>query len=123
MSNQILDLFRELNRSLGLTVVIVTHDPLLAKKVDRVVAIRDGKTSSEFIRSRSYADELAELEQGMAVEEETHVEYAILDKAGRLQIPSNYLEAVGVKNSNKMVVTLEDGKIVLLPPQNETVSK
>lgn len=123
MANQILDLFRELNRSLGLTVVIVTHDPLLAKKVDRVVAIRDGKTSSEFIRSRSYADELAELEQGMAAEEETHVEYAILDKAGRLQIPSNYLEAVGMKNSNKMVVSVEDGKIVLLPPEDGKIAK
>ena len=43
MANQILDLFRELNRTIGLTIVIVTHDPLLAKKVDRVVAIRDGK--------------------------------------------------------------------------------
>ncbi|PYI55923.1 ABC transporter ATP-binding protein [Paenibacillus flagellatus] len=118
MANQILDLFRELNRTLGLTVVIVTHDPLLAKKVDRVVAIRDGKTSSEFIRSKSYADELAELEKGEAAREETHVEYAILDKAGRLQIPSNYLEAVGMNNTNKMVVTVEDGKIVLLPPEN-----
>lgn len=123
MAGQILDLFRELNRTLGLTVVIVTHDPLLAKKVDRVVAIRDGKTSSEFIRSRSYADELAELTQGMAAEEETHVEYAILDKAGRLQIPSNYLEAVGMKNSNKMVVTVEDGKIILLPPESEKIAK
>lgn len=119
MANQILDLFRELNRSMGLTVVIVTHDPLLAKKVDRVVAIRDGKTSSEFIRSKSYLDELAELERGIAAEEETHVEYAILDKAGRLQIPSNYLDAVGMKNTNKMVVTLEEGKIVLLPPEKE----
>jgi ABC-type lipoprotein export system ATPase subunit len=115
MANQILDLFRELNRSMGLTVVIVTHDPLLAKKVDRVVAIRDGKTSSEIIR-RSYADELAQLENE---EQDTHVEYAILDKAGRLQIPANYLEAVGVKNTNKMIVTLEDGKIVLLPPEDE----
>ncbi|MDF2713846.1 MAG: transporter ATP-binding protein, partial [Paenibacillus sp.] len=123
MANQILDLFRELNRSLGLTVVIVTHDPLLAKKVDRVVAIRDGKTASEFIRSRSYADELAELEQGVPAEAETHVEYAILDKAGRLQIPSNYLEAVGMNNSNKMVVSVEDGKIVLLPPEKEKVAK
>lgn len=125
MGNQILDLFRELNRSLGLTVVIVTHDPLLAKKVDRVVAIRDGKTASEFIRNRSYAEELAELEhgQGAPAEEETHVEYAILDKAGRLQIPSSYLDAVGMKNSNKMVVQMEDGKIVLLPPENEKVAK
>ncbi|MDF2662889.1 MAG: transporter ATP-binding protein, partial [Paenibacillus sp.] len=123
MSNQILDLFRELNRSLGLTVVIVTHDPLLAKKVDRVVAIRDGKTASEFIRSKSYADELAELEQGTPAESETHVEYAILDKAGRLQIPPNYLEAVGMKDTNKMVVSVEDGKIVLLPPEKEKVAK
>ncbi|GAA3404688.1 ABC transporter ATP-binding protein [Paenibacillus hodogayensis] len=123
MANQILDLFRELNRSLGLTVVIVTHDPLLARKVDRVVAIRDGKTSSEFIRSRSYADELAEMEQGAAAREETHVEYAILDKAGRLQIPANYLDAVGMKNTNKMVVTVEDGKIVLLPPADDKLVK
>lgn len=123
MSNQILDLFRDLNRSLGLTVVIVTHDPLLAKKVDRVVAIRDGKTASEFIRSRSYADELAELERGLAVEEETHVEYAVLDRAGRLQIPSNLLEEVGMKDANKMVVSVEDGKIVLLPPEPEKAAK
>jgi ABC-type lipoprotein export system ATPase subunit len=123
MAGQILDLFRELNRSLGLTVVIVTHDPLLAKKVDRVVAIRDGKTSSEFIRSRSYADELAELERGAAEAEETHVEYAVLDKAGRLQIPANLLEAVGMNNSNKMVVTLEDGKIVLLPPDKAEAAR
>jgi ABC-type methionine transport system ATPase subunit len=114
-----LDLFRELNRTMGLTVVIVTHDPQLAKKVDRVVAIRDGKTSSEFIRSKSYADELAELEKEA---EQTHIEYAVLDKAGRLQIPANYLEAIGVKNTNKVVVTLEDGKIVLLPPDRANIS-
>jgi ABC-type lipoprotein export system ATPase subunit len=119
MANQILDVFRELNRSLGLTVVIVTHDPQLAKKVDRVVAIRDGKTSSEIIRRKSYAQELMELEQGraQAPEEDSHVEYAVLDKAGRLQIPANYLEAIGMKNKNKMRVTLEDGRIVLLPPE------
>jgi len=116
-SNQILDLFRDLNRSLGLTVVIVTHDPLLAKKVDRVVAIRDGKTSSEMIRRKSYAEELAELEQGLIAEEESHVEYAVLDRAGRLQIPTNYLESIGIKNTNKVQLTLEDGKIVILPPE------
>ncbi len=69
MANQILDLFRELNRSFGLTVVIVTHDPLLAKKVDRVVAIRDGKTSSEILRRKSYQEELLELEQGIIAAE------------------------------------------------------
>jgi len=119
MANQILDLFRELNRSMGLTVVIVTHDPQLAKKVDRVVAIRDGKTSSEIIRRKSYAEEMAEMEEGRdpSAEEESHVEYAVVDKAGRLQIPSNYLESIGAAHTNKVRVTLEDGRIVLLPPE------
>ncbi|WP_040952219.1 ABC transporter ATP-binding protein [Gorillibacterium massiliense] len=121
MSDQILDLFRELNRNMGITVVIVTHDPLLAKKVDRVVAIRDGKISSEMLRKRSYSEELAELEQGGVTgdgaDEETHVEYAILDKAGRLQVPADYLKAIGIKNTNKVKVELVEGTIVLTPPE------
>ncbi|KQX45829.1 MULTISPECIES: ABC transporter ATP-binding protein [unclassified Paenibacillus] len=117
MANQILDLFRELNRSFGLTVVIVTHDPLLAKKVDRVVAIRDGKTSSEILRRKSYQEELLELEQGIvAAEDDSHIEYAVIDKAGRLQIPANFLESIGASNTNKIRVAMEDGRIVLLPP-------
>jgi len=121
MANQILDLFRELNRSMGLTVVIVTHDPLLAKKVDRVVAIRDGKTSAEFIRDKSYAEELAELERGAEAQDVSHIEYAVLDKAGRLQIPANYLEASGLENANKVRVAMEDGKIVLIPPDEKVL--
>ncbi len=118
MADQILDLFRELNRTIGITVVIVTHDPLLAKKVDRVVAIRDGKISSEMLRRKSYAEELAELELGIAQsEEDSHVEFAILDKAGRLQVPSAYLESIGVKDSNKVKLELADGKIVLTSPE------
>lgn len=118
MSDQILDLFRELNRTIGITIVIVTHDPLLAKKVDRVVAIRDGKISSEMLRRKSYAEELAELEQGIAAaEEDSHIEYAVLDKAGRLQVPAAYLESIGLKDSNKVKLELVDGKIVLAPPE------
>jgi len=118
MADQILDLFRELNRTIGITVVIVTHDPLLAKKVDRVVAIRDGKISSEMLRRKSYAEELAELELGIAQsEEDSHVEYAILDKAGRLQVPAAYLESIGVKDSNKIKLELADGKIMLTSPE------
>ncbi|WP_438434757.1 ABC transporter ATP-binding protein [Gorillibacterium sp. sgz500922] len=114
-SAQILDLFRELNRTLGLTVIIVTHDPRLAKKVDRVVAIRDGKTSSELIRRKSYSEELSELERA----EESHVEYAVMDKAGRLQIPASYLEAVGAEKLGRLRVVIEEGRIVLLPPEEE----
>lgn len=118
MGNQILDLFRDLNRDYGLTIVIVTHDPLLAKKVDRVVAIRDGKTSSEILRRKSYTEEMQEIEQGLSqLEEESHVEYVVIDKAGRLQIPASYLDSIGLKQKNKVRVMLEDGKITLLPPE------
>jgi ABC-type lipoprotein export system ATPase subunit len=118
MGNQILDLFRELNRNFGITIVIVTHDPLLAKKVDRVVAIRDGKTSSEILRRISYSEELLEIEQGLSEqEEESHVEYVVIDKAGRLQIPAAYLDSIGLKQKNKVRVMLEDGKITLYPPE------
>lgn len=114
-SNQIMDLFRDLNRNLNLTVVIVTHDRSISKKVDRVVAIRDGRTSSEFIRKKSYAEELEEIAQGIEQEqsEETHVELAVLDKAGRLQLPSQYLSAINVHGPNKLHVELEDNRIIL----------
>jgi ABC-type lipoprotein export system ATPase subunit len=115
-SNQVLDLFRTLNRTIGITIVIVTHDPELARKVDRVVQIRDGKTSAEMIRKVSYTDELAMLDAKSAMlEEESHTEYAVLDTAGRLQIPSGFLDTEGFKESNKVRVEMEDGRIVLYP--------
>ncbi|SFF08363.1 ABC-type lipoprotein export system, ATPase component [Paenibacillus catalpae] len=117
-SDQVLDLFRNLNQSLGITVVIVTHDPLLARKVDRVVQIRDGKTSAEMIRRESYADELARLDaEHLLTEQQSHIEYAVLDKAGRLQIPAGYLDAEGFKDSNKVRVEMEEGRIILYPQQ------
>lgn len=119
-SDQILELFRRLNREFGQTIVIVTHDPELAKKVDRVVAIRDGKTSSEMIRKTSYADELAELEAGSAYEDQTHDEYVVMDKVGRLQLPDHFLEEIGMKDKSRMRASVEDGKIVLLPPDSDT---
>ncbi|MEV5030315.1 ABC transporter ATP-binding protein [Paenibacillus sp. LPE1-1-1.1] len=117
-SNQVLDLFRTLNRTIGITIVIVTHDPLLARKVDRVVQIRDGKTSAEMIRRVSYAEEIALLDAESARHgTESHIEYAVVDKAGRLQIPAGYLDLEGFKDSNKVRVEMEDGRIILYPPE------
>ncbi|MDI6618372.1 MAG: ATP-binding cassette domain-containing protein [Clostridiales bacterium] len=120
-AGQILDLFRQLNRDIKVTIVIVTHDRQLSRKVDRVVAIRDGRTSSEFIRKKSYAEELAEIENGIEAkeDEETHEELAVVDRVGRLQIPREYLEALGIKGSSKLKVELEGDRVVLIPPQNK----
>ena len=114
-SNYLLDVFRKLNTDLGLTIVIVTHDRMLAHKVNRVVSIRDGKTSSERIM-HSYAKELAQL-HGFedAANEDTHEEFAVLDRAGRLQIPREMLTQMGIEG-NKVKLELRDGQIVIERP-------
>ncbi len=72
----VLRLLRQLNAELGLTTVLVTHDPIVAEAMDRSVAIRDGRTSTEVLHA-----EAAE-------------ETVIIDNVGRLQIPRPLLEAV-----------------------------
>lgn len=122
-SNKILDIFKELNRTEGITVVIVTHDVKLANHIDRVVAIRDGRTSSEIVRKRSYKAELDEMGEMLTheeneEEEQTHEELAVLDRSGRLQIPKEQLEALGLKGGDRVKVELDidGGGIRLIPP-------
>lgn len=105
-SDMILDIFRRFNRDLGLTIVIVTHDPSLAKKVDRVIAIRDGMTASEFLRRKE--------EGAFDDPEESHEEYAVLDRVGRLQVPRDYLEQLNVDNRVKM--EFDGEKIIIRAP-------
>lgn len=114
---QIMEIFRRINRETGLTIVIVTHDLSLSRQVDRVVAIRDGRTSSEFVRRNSYLDTefTGTLEEGT---EEEHVELAVVDGAGRVQIPKEYLSRLGIKGKSKLKVEqLDDGRVVLQTPQ------
>lgn len=117
-STAILDIFKELNKSEGITIVIVTHDVKLARHIDRVVAIRDGRTSSEIVRKRSYVEELNELGDIVRVENESddvREELVVLDRSGRLQLPKDYMEALEIKGGDKVKVELDetDKKIYL----------
>ena len=107
----ILDVFRDINKNTGLTVVIVTHDRMLSKKVHRVAAIRDGKISSERIMKQSYIERLNEI-TSLTEADEVQDEFAILDRAGRVQIPHDALEKLGVEG-NKVRMEVRDGEIVI----------
>ncbi len=43
MGNEILKFFRELNKDLGITIVMITHEFDIAKYAERLIHIRDGK--------------------------------------------------------------------------------
>lgn len=108
-AEDVLALFRQLNAQYGLTTIIVTHDPAIARSVDRVVTIRDGRTSSETIKR------VADVESALAAQEkdETAVsqtqpashfeEYVVVDAVGRLQIPPDLRAEMGITSR----VTLE----------------
>lgn len=115
-ANYIFDVFSELNKS-GQTILIVTHDVALSKKVKRVVAIRDGKISSERVLKEAYADRLQENTIDWR-QEDTQDEYAILDRAGRVQIPAEILQNLNLKG-NKISIGYHDGKVVLSNPDAE----
>ena len=116
-SSAILDMLRAINRESGLTIVIVTHDQLLAKKVSRVIAIRDGKIASERIMKESYLDRLSDI-SALTEVEEVQYEYAVLDKAGRLQLPADMLKKLGVAG-NRVRMELKDGEIIIRKPLEE----
>lgn len=113
-ADYIFDVFRKLNNEWGQTIIIVTHDVELSKKVNRVVAIRDGKISSERILRDRYQGKF-EAGQVNWMEEDTQDEYVIVDKAGRLQIPRHMLDELGL-DDNRIKVVFENGKIVLTKP-------
>ncbi len=113
-ATQIFKALRHLNIETGVTVIIVTHDRGVAKNVDRVVAISDGKTSSEFIRKRSYSEELEELDRMSGVEEsETHEELVVIDRHGRLKLPEEYMENIGLDKNSRIKMEMEGNRIVI----------
>ena len=104
---QVFEMLRTLNRSFGVTIVIVSHFPGVSQFVDRVVHIRDGRISSETISSISYRRDGSRTEN----------EYLVVDEAGRLQLPQEYAEQFRRRGLARL--DLEGGNITLRPSDGE----
>ncbi len=109
MAEDVLRMMQRINRQFGVTVIIVTHYFGIARWVDRVVRIRDGRIGSESYLRASY--------QGDQGSEE---EYLVVDRAGRLQLPREYMERFqhlnGAWDGLASTGMTEDGAEVTLRP-------
>ncbi|MEZ0447966.1 ABC transporter ATP-binding protein [Cellulomonas sp. ICMP 17802] len=104
-SHDVLEGLRTVNRELGTTVVVVTHDPGVSEHVQRTVAIRDGRTSSETVRRTHTRED--------GTEHVVAEELAVLDRAGRVQLPKDYRDALNLVG--RVRLALEESHVSLWP--------
>ncbi|MCI0157489.1 ABC transporter ATP-binding protein [Leifsonia shinshuensis] len=109
-SAEVLEAMRGVNRELGVTTLIVTHDPTVSDHVARTVQIRDGRTATEVLRRTGVT---AEGDEHMVAEE-----YAVLDRVGRLQLPQEYLTSLGMRE--RVRLALESDHVGVWPHVQQT---
>jgi ABC-type lipoprotein export system ATPase subunit len=119
---QTLDLLRTLNRELDLTILLVTHDAAIAGETDRVIAIRDGKTSTETVRRKepiaAAADGKVMASTVIGLSSMTHREVILVDRVGRLQLPHDIMEELNLQG--KVEVRRVGDHVELWPAEEET---
>jgi ABC-type lipoprotein export system ATPase subunit len=108
-SADVFGLLRGINRALGTTIVIVTHDAFVSEQVQRTVAIRDGRTSTETLRRTEQTHE----GHDRVIAEE----YAVLDRAGRLQLPRAHVEALDLRS--RVRLRLEEDHVGIWPDRGD----
>lgn len=105
-ADQIFDTMHALNAGYGVTIVIVTHDYAVSKRVNRVVGMRDGRASIEVLRQKDGS--------GVPLTEE---EFTVLDRTGRLQLPQGYIEQLGMRSLVRL--HLSDDHVAVYPAEQD----
>ncbi|MET0854076.1 MAG: ABC transporter ATP-binding protein [Microterricola sp.] len=108
-SAQVLEAMRGVNDELGVTTLIVTHDPTVSGHVRRTVQIRDGRTSTEVLRSTRRDEHGTE----HAVAEE----FAVIDAVGRLQLPDDFVTHLSLRE--RVRLALENDHVAVWPGHRE----
>ena len=104
MAEDVFRMLQRINQRFGVTVIIVTHYAGIARWVDRVVRIRDGRIGSESYLTSSYRGDIGE-EQ----------EYLVIDRAGRLQLPREFIDQLSMDGLASAGIT-DDGDSITLRP-------
>ena len=112
-SAEVFGLLRQVNAEFGTTIVVVTHDGHVAEQVYRTVSIRDGRTSTETFRR---TEQTEEGDHRIIAEE-----FAVLDRAGRLQLPRSHVEALELKH--RVRLRLEDDHVGVWPDEPREEAK
>jgi len=115
--SEIFKVFKRVSEQFNVTVIVVTHDRSLASAVDRAVEIRDGKISTESVRNQVLSSKDGAkigLNINEEEEEKTHTQYTVVDSAGRLQVPEEYLNKLGIKD--RAALEIEEGEVKIKAP-------
>jgi ABC-type lipoprotein export system ATPase subunit len=99
-AEQLLDLFKDLNRTYGTAFLIVTHSQMIASKARRTLELRDGIISG----THDAGVYLKQLERTRVLE---------LDNQDRLPMPDNILRELG--NPRRFQIDIEAGRVILTP--------
>jgi putative ABC transport system ATP-binding protein len=91
-TRRVLSLLQAINEHLGTTIIVVTHEPVVAAALPRTVTIRDGRVGSEGRRG---------------------TQFAVVDGSGSLQLPPGVLQQY--PPHSRLIVELEDGRVILRP--------
>ncbi|MEO8095412.1 MAG: ABC transporter ATP-binding protein [Pseudolysinimonas sp.] len=113
-SQLVFDAMRSVNETLGVTVLIVTHDQDVSAQVRRTVQIRDGRTSTEMLRS-TRTDEFG-------VEQHHAQEFAVLDRVGRMQLPQEYMSSLSMRDRVRLELEQDHVQVHPTTPVVEPVT-